>query len=53
MGNKGKESFEVVEIATSTERKIQDVETGEVYDLTQAICKMWNEIKEMKRAVVG
>ena len=50
---KGKEGFEVIEIATSTERKIQDVETKEVYDLTEAVCKMWNELKEVRKAVVG
>ena len=53
MTKEGKENFEVVEIPTSTERKIQDVETGEVYDLTEAVCKIWNEIKEVRRAVVG
>lgn len=50
---KGKEGFEVIEVATSTERKIKDVESGEIYDLTEAICKMWNELKEVRRAVVG
>ncbi len=50
---KGKEGFEVVEMATSTERKIRDVESGEVYDLTESVCRMWNELKEVRKAVVG
>ncbi len=53
MTKEGKENFEVVEIPTSTERKIRDVESGEIYDLTESVCKMWNEIKEVRRAVVG
>ncbi|KKM83531.1 hypothetical protein LCGC14_1308460 [marine sediment metagenome] len=50
---KGKEGFEVIEVPTSTERKIRDIESGEVYDLTESVCKMWNELKEVRRAVVG
>ena len=50
---KGKGGFEVVEVATSTERKIKDIESGEIYDLTEAVCKMWNELKEVRKAVVG
>ncbi len=49
--NKIKDNFEVVEVAKTTEQKIQDNETGEIYNLTQAVCKVWNEIKEMRKSI--
>lgn len=47
-----KDSLEVVAIATETEAKIYDPEAGENFSVMEAICNMWNEIREIKKAVV-
>ncbi len=45
------EGYEVFEFPTKTEPKIKDSETKEVYTLTEAVCKILNELKEIKKAV--
>ena len=46
------ESYEVIDMATETEPRIQNNETKEIYTLIQAVNLILNEIKEIKKAVV-
>jgi hypothetical protein len=43
--------FEVIDVATETERQIQDNETKELYNLEEAVCKILNDLKEIKKSV--
>jgi len=52
MDKENKKNFEVVQIPTETEAKIKDSETNENYNLIEAVCLMWEELREIKRAVV-
>lgn len=45
------EGYKVVSIATETESRIQDNETKETYSTSEALCKILNELKEIKKAV--
>lgn len=49
--NKSKESFEVIDLATATEPRVRDNETEEIYTLTEAVCKLLNEIKEIRKSI--
>ena len=51
MDKKEKKNFEVVQVATETEPKIKDIETGESYSLIEAVCLMWEDIKQIKKGV--
>ncbi len=44
-------SFEVVDVATETEPRIQDNETKETYTLTEAVCQVLNELKELRKVM--
>ena len=45
------EGYEVIEFPTKTEPRIKDNETKEFYTVAEAVCKILNEIKEIKKAV--
>jgi len=44
-----KMKYEIVEIATQTAPTIKDNETGETYDLITILCKIANDVDELKR----
>ena len=44
-------NFEVVDVSTQSEPRIQDNETKETYTLTEAICEILNDVKEIKKSV--
>ncbi len=46
------ESYEVINVPTETEPRIQNNETKETYTLIEAVNIILNEIKEIKKAVV-
>lgn len=52
MVKEDKKSFEVVEFSTKSEPRIKDNETNEIYTKEEAICKILNDIKEIKKSVV-
>ncbi len=41
----------IVEISTKSEKRIQDNSSEEVCTLEEAIAEMWNEIREIRKAV--
>jgi hypothetical protein len=41
----------VVDVSVQSEKRIQDDSSGEIYTLEEAISEMWNEIREIRRAV--
>ena len=47
-----KKAFEVVEVSTKSETRIKDNETNETYTKEEAICKILNDIREIKKSVV-
>lgn len=49
---KGKVRFEVTEVATQTGPAIRDNETEEVLDVHIAICKILNELTDLKKQLV-
>ncbi len=51
MTDKNKKNFEIVSIATETEPRIKDNETGKNYSLIEAVCLIWEEIREIKKAI--
>ncbi|KKK84995.1 hypothetical protein LCGC14_2777720 [marine sediment metagenome] len=51
MDKKDKKNFEVVQIPTQTEPKIKDNETGENYSLIEAVCVMWEELRDLRKAI--
>lgn len=46
------ENFEVVEVAVATEPMIQNKNKKETYTITTALCKILNDLEEIKKAVV-
>ncbi len=51
MDKKDKKNFEVVQIPTQTEPKIKDNETNENYTLIEAVCLMWEELRDLRKAI--
>lgn len=51
MDKKDKKNFEIVDIPTETEPKIKDNETNEKYSLIEAVCLMWEEMRELRKAI--
>ncbi len=51
MAKEKQDNFEVIDVATATEPMIKDKETNETYTRTSALCKMMNDIKEIKENV--
>ena len=52
MAKEKSKNFEIIDVSTETEPRIQDNETKETYNLIEAICEILNEVKEIKKAVV-
>ena len=48
---KEKSEYEVVSVATETEPRIKNNETGETYNIIEAVNIILNEIKEIKKSV--
>ncbi len=45
------DNYEIVDVATETQPRIQDPDTKETYTLNEAICKILNELKEVRKVV--
>ena len=41
----------VVDVSIQSEKRIQDNSSEEVYTLEEAVCEIWNEIRDMRKAV--
>lgn len=48
---KKKEKYEVKDIATQTEPYIVDNESGDAITVTQAICKVMNDVETIKKSL--
>ena len=44
-------TFEVVEVATQTDMLIQNSKTGEKFNLFTAVCKLMNDVDEIKKSL--
>ncbi len=48
---KDKEKYEVIDVSIQTEPAIKDVEEEQIFNIYSAICKIMNDIHDIKKQI--